>query len=325
MILTDYSGIGIAAVITHITRAGDSTIDPAYGKHLILNSIRNAHKMFGGMFGDHIIACDKGTSWRKKVYVHYKANRNKSGDSKIKWEEIYKTIDDVKTALADTFPCWVVEKHGCEADDIIGSMARSANEPVLIYSRDKDFHQLLVRPNILQFRPIERELIIRRDARHDIQAWAKLKFNRKKKVVAEDWAANYLKEHIIRGDGGDGVPNSLSDDDTFVVPEKRQKPMTMKQLERLLTYWDDSLTDAISDQEREFIKRNMKMIDLSYPNGYCSGIIDQYYKVPRNSGPIEVKRFLIEHRLMELAKKSSDFFIRPNQNNNIRVSQFFDR
>ena len=34
----------------------------------------------------------------------------------------------------------------------------------------------------------------------------------------------YLREHILRGDRSDGVPNVLSPDDTF-VSAKRQKPI----------------------------------------------------------------------------------------------------
>ncbi len=51
-------------------------------------------------------------------------------------------------------------------------------------------------------------------------------------MVTDDNPRTYLWNHIMRGDSGDGIPNVLSDDDTF-VSEKNQTPI--KSMEKVLT------------------------------------------------------------------------------------------
>ena len=42
----------------------------------------------------------------------------------------------------------------------------------------------------------------------------------------------YIKEHILKGDSSDGVPNVLSPDHTF-VEGLRQRPLSKKKIESL--------------------------------------------------------------------------------------------
>ena len=46
----------------------------------------------------------------------------------------------------------------------------------------------------------------------------------------------YLKEHILKGDSSDGIPNVLSPDHTF-VEGLRQKPLGKKKIQQ----WTDVL------------------------------------------------------------------------------------
>ena len=43
----------------------------------------------------------------------------------------------------------------------------------------------------------------------------------------------YIIEHIVKGDAGDGVPNILSKDDVFMKGE-RQKPVSAKRLQEFI-------------------------------------------------------------------------------------------
>ena len=56
----------------------------------------------------------------------------------------------------------------------------------------------------------------------------------------------YLKEHILRGDSGDGVPNVLSPDNTF-VDGLRQRPLSKKKIES----WRDADTKSIPNWNDE--------------------------------------------------------------------------
>ena len=61
----------------------------------------------------------------------------------------------------------------------------------MIVSSDKDFIQLHKYYNVKQFSPTQKKLLNSIDPNE------------------------YLKEHIMKGDRGDGIPNFLSDDDTL--------------------------------------------------------------------------------------------------------------
>ena len=78
------------------------------------------------------------------------------------------------------------------------------SEDILIISSDKDFQQLQSFGNIKQYSPAHREYLV---------------------CENPEW---YLSNHIIRGDSSDGIPNILSDDDTFINPDKKQTIMNKK-------------------------------------------------------------------------------------------------
>ena len=75
----------------------------------------------------------------------------------------------------------------------------------------------------------------------------------------------YLIEHVAKGDRGDGVPNYLSADDTFVIEGGRQKPMRAKYIDILGNNIEDvenkltpkeishSIISAIEMDDRGFV------------------------------------------------------------------------
>ena len=129
-----------------------------------------------------------------------------------------------------------------EADDIIASVVfHVASEPknyekVLILSSDKDFIQLQKYNFVSQYSPMQ------------------------KKFVNGVDPTTYIKEHILKGDRGDGVPNFLSPDNTF-VDELRQRPLSKRKLE---TWIDLEPSDYCNEEMMRNYQRNRTLIDLSY-------------------------------------------------------------
>ena len=82
---------------------------------------------------------------------------------------------------------------------------------------DKDFIQLQKYKNVSQYSPIT-----------------------KKFVNGED-PALYLKEHILKGDASDGIPNVLSPDNTF-VDGLRQRPLGKKKIDAWI---DNDIHDVL--------------------------------------------------------------------------------
>jgi hypothetical protein len=71
-----------------------------------------------------------------------------------------------------------------------------------------------------------------------------------------------LKEKIIRGDSGDGIPNILSDDNVFMVEGKRQKPVYSAKIVNWLK--EEPEVFCSNDTMKRNWKRNQHLIDFDF-------------------------------------------------------------
>lgn len=282
MILVDFNAVSIAA-ITAFLRESKEMFTPSFAYHTVLNSLRANNVQFRNEFGQMVLVCDARKNWRRTKFEHYKAHRKKDRtDSDTDWELIFKTMDELKEELRESFPYHMIELDGAEADDIIGVMAKNATEPTVIISNDKDFIQL--HNNIVcQYRPAL------------------------KKIVREANPAMALKELIIRGDKGDGVPNICSPGNSF-VDNIRQKAIFQKKLDVWLLDHDNKFLDEDEDMKRRF-DRNQEMIDLSFiPEDIVQKINDITHYLPRlNMSKKKLMAFFGKHKMRVLGSKMNDF------------------
>ena len=215
----------------------------------------------------------------------YKANRKTSRDaSGLDWKEFFRILSVVRDEVKEHLPYKVVHIQNVEADDIIGTLTEKTqnfgeHEPVMIISADKDFIQLQQYSNVRQFSPMTKAFVKEKDA------------------------TQYLFEHIIRGDSGDGIPNVLSPDNTF-VDKIRQKPISAKKIEQ----WGASRNalDKVMDEVtyRNF-QRNQALIDLSkVPQDKKALIINTFESVKPNSN---VLNYLISKRCTQLIECAEEF------------------
>ena len=279
MILIDYSGIAISNIFAQKMAVSEDMV-----RHMILNSLRMYNLKHRKEYGQMILACDGG-SWRKEIYPQYKANRKTSRDaSGLDWKEFFRILGMVRDEIKENFPYKVVHIQGVEADDVIGTLTeRTQNfgmhEPVMIISADKDFIQLQQYSNVKQYSPMT------------------------KSFVKEKEPFKYLCEHIMRGDSGDGIPNVLSQDNTF-VDKIRQKPISTKKIEQWIASYDS--LDKVMDQEtyRNF-QRNTALIDLSkVPQDKKDLIINTFDSVKTNS---TILNYLISKRCTQLIECAEEF------------------
>ncbi|WP_191489248.1 DNA polymerase I [Pseudomonas sp. FEN] len=104
----------------------------------VLNMLRSLRKQYPqSPFA--VVFDAKGGTFRDEMYAHYKANRpSMPDDMRVQIEPLHASV------RAMGFPLLCVE--GVEADDVIGTLARSsaaANRPVVISTGDKDMAQLV--------------------------------------------------------------------------------------------------------------------------------------------------------------------------------------
>jgi hypothetical protein len=275
----------LASLFAGIGNHHNIDVDENLLRHMFLNSIRYNRKKFYEEFGEIVICADGKNSWRREVYPYYKAARRKSReDSELDWNHLFGIINTIRSELKDHFPYKVIHLDHCEADDVIGTVIHEygtelniGSEQFLILSGDKDYIQLHKYANVKQYDPV------------------------RKKWIQNSDPDKYLREHILKGDIGDGVPNILSADNCIAVGD-RQKPMTAKRIEQYTANPEsmDSLTQLR-------FHRNKLMIDLTeIPQKYKDQILEEYSK-DKEVGRSQLFNYFIEKKLKNLITDIQDF------------------
>jgi len=282
MIIFDYSGIAFASALEHLTTTKDQPSTDLL-RHLVLNSMRAVTSRHKGTFGPEvIIAMDGRQYWRRTVFAPYKHKRKEQRESSGQnWTKVFELLEPLKTEFPVSLPYKTLRLDGAEADDIIGvlTMKYAPHQPILIVSSDKDFIQLHeYGPRVLQYSPA------------------------KKTMIGTAHPHSYLKQLIFTGDKGDGIPNVLSADDTFVTGI-RQKPLTQKRLTEMM---EMSLNELPTEILRNY-KRNEQLIDFTQiPDSVVTQIHEAYDRAT-SATKQEFLSYLISHKCARLVECIHEF------------------
>ena len=283
MIIVDLSQVMISNLMVQLGNHTNTELEEDLLRHMILNSIRSYNQKFKNEYGEMIIACDAGNNWRREIFPYYKANRRKNREkSELNWTQIFETLNKVRDELKEYFPYRVIQIDGAEADDIIGTLVDkfgNTSEKILIMSGDKDFVQLQRYMNVKQYDPVQ------------------------KKWRTTNDPDRFVKEHIMRGDTGDGVPNFLSADNTFVVGA-RQKPIRQKKLDAWINLDPREFCD---DNMLRGYLRNQQLVDLNFiPEKLRTQIVSEFEaQAGKDRG--KLFNYFIEKRLKNLIESINEF------------------
>ena len=283
MILVDMNQVMISNMMMQIGNHQNAQVDENMLRHMILNTLRFNRQKFHREFGELLITCDDKNYWRRDIYPYYKANRRKARESsEIDWNAVFTALNRIRDELKTHFPYKVIQIESCEADDIIGTIvhkegkALNVGEPILILSGDHDFKQLHTYANVKQYDPT------------------------RKRWITHSNPDQYLAEHIIKGDAGDGVPNVLSADNALVMGI-RQRPVTKK---RLLDWAD---INNMTDEVKRNYYRNKAMIDLTQvPDPIKNQILGEY-EAENPKDRSQLINYFIKNKLRNLMESISEF------------------
>jgi hypothetical protein len=280
MILLDFSQVCLSGILA----SGNKDFGEDLVRHMVLNSIRNFKSRFSN-YGELVICCDDKNYWRKQMFPYYKANRKKSREaSSLDWNMIFNTLSMIKEEVKENFPYVVLQVESAEADDLIATMVErygNNGEKIMIVSGDKDFAQLQRYKNVSQYSPIT------------------------KKMIKVDDPMEYLFEHVIRGDSGDGVPNILSRDDVF-VNGLRQKPLQKKKVASMIDEMKRGITPFDGEVKRNYL-RNIQLIDLTrVPDDIRQEVIYKYNNYERKDRSLLLNYF-IKNKLRNLMSDIQEF------------------
>lgn len=282
MILVDLNQVLLSGLMAQISNQKGIKLDEGLVRHLILNILRMHIRNFRRDYGEVVLCCDNRKYWRKEFFPFYKAGRKKTREkSDLDWHLIFDMLAKFKSELRENFPYKVIDVEGAEADDIIGTLVprHAPHEKILILSSDGDFLQLqYYGENVKQYNPAQK------------------KFIKSVEPLIE------LKEKIIRGDKGDGIPNMFSPSDCF-VRDLRQKPITKGVLDK---YLKEDVSEY-SETDKTNYSRNATLIDLTLiPKEIKEKIINTYDETKPASRQ-KLLNYFIEHKLKNLMDVIEEF------------------
>jgi hypothetical protein len=245
-------------------------------------------------YGSTIVACcDHKSTWRADFFQPYKASRKiRRAQSGIDWKYVrtgFRSCEDALHACTDVV---VVRVQGAEGDDCIsvvadrnqyeknrtslGGLAIGGDEPTVIVSSDKDYGQI---PNVDRFDP-------------------------RKNIFLPYNPQASLASIVIGGDSIDGVPNVISDDDTFVTPGKRQNTLTALRrgkLEAMYFAGDFEDKPATKEMPATHWNRNRWLVDFKFiPPSIQSDIMDEFDNA-RTKSRESAFGYLFEHNMTHVA------------------------
>ena len=276
--------ISLASLMMDLNMRKSNEVDESMVRHMILNSIRLHRQQFQKEFGEVVLTYDSKHYWRREYFPNYKAGRRKGREKDDKdWDSIFGVLNKIKAEFKENLPYKYLEVYGAEADDIIATLCKNVtffdeDENIMIVSGDKDFIQLQKYPNVKQYSPILKKYVNGHDPN------------------------TYIKEHILKGDTSDGVPNVLSPDNTF-VDGIRQRPLGRKKIET----WLDIHIDDLPDEVKRNYQRNAKLINLdNIPEELEMEIMKTYKEAPCGDRS-KLLNYFIQSRLKNLTNEIGEF------------------
>ena len=289
MILLDYSQVCVSAILAFAAdlKKGSESDKKDLIRHVALNSIKSYKKKYGKEYGEIVIACDGRNYWRRDYFQYYKGMRKKAREqSDLDWSVIFDTLSEIREDLKEHFKYKVIHVDKCEADDVIAVLAESTQEfgkfePVMIVSSDKDFKQLHANDNVKQFSPMLKKQI----------------------VVNKKELKEWMIEHIVKGDAGDGIPNIMSADDVFMKGE-RQKNVSSKRLEEFFKLGYEACR---TDDERRNWQRNSTLVEFNKIPQDIRDSIMEAFEVPVKGNKNAIMNYLIKNRCRNLLNDIEEF------------------
>jgi 5'-3' exonuclease len=283
MILVDLNQVMISNMMMQIGNHQNAQVDENMLRHMILNTLRFNRQKFHKEFGELLITCDDKNYWRRQTFPYYKAGRKKARDaSELDWNAIFTALNNIREELKVYFPYKVIQIESCEADDIIGTIVHAEGTtlntgiPILVLSGDKDYVQLHKYANVKQYDPV------------------------RKRWISNSNPEQFLVEHILKGDAGDGVPNVLSPDNSFVM-SIRQRPITQKRIQE----WAD-INNMTSEVKRNYM-RNKALIDLSEVPASLKETILKEYQAENSKDRSQLLNYFIKNKLRNLMESLQEF------------------
>jgi len=258
MLLIDMSNLAFGTMIDYCSKTKEKP-DIDLARRLIISRIADIKTKLKA-YSDEIVLCYDGRRyWRRQLFPEYKGKRAEGREKMdFDWDMFFPVYEQLKEELKEYFPWKSIQVEGAEADDVIAVLAMIYGNQidVCIWSSDHDYIQIQqnVCPKVKQYSGYHKKFLTPKNKSYD------------------------MFEHVVKGDTGDGIPNILSDDDTFITKGKRQKSITKLKLEEWSKFGLAQPEKFCPDFETlKRFERNMTLVDFRrIPDEIKSEIANAY-------------------------------------------------
>ncbi len=297
--------------VRHGVRAPDTEQQLALALHIILSSIKKVWNQFDG---SHTVFCLEGRSWRKDVYLPYKANRKAAAIKRTPREVeednvFFEVMDHFVKFISSQTNCTVLRHPEAEADDMISRwISLHPDDQHVVISSDSDFQQL-VRENVKIYNGIAGLLYTDTGIYDKDGNIAKNKQGGDLPVPDPEWL---LFEKCIRGDSGDNVmsafPGVRSKKLLEAYNDRHNRGFAWNNL--MLSKWTDH--EGVEHRVKDDYERNKLLIDLSQQPAdliekFDRIIAESIIQAPRKQVGLALMRFCNVHGLVKIEKSSGEF------------------
>lgn len=253
-------------------------LDQRSFNNAVINHIKSAIKSHLPTATKVIIGVDTPPYWRRIKYDFYKANRVKdlSDDPNIfPIMQYFKYLKEILEVFK-SYGWIVVNVAGAEGDDVCAIVSKLVNENLLVISSDHDITQVIdlyPKKNIKQYSSRSKQLI--------------------------DASCYCIATHILKGDGGDGIPAYNQPDNVFLINKEdrvKRKTITKQYIEVYKTRGHDFFKRAYcTKEEMPRLDRNLELVSFTKIPKEIEDAITDAILVPNKPKVITFEEFLKEN------------------------------
>ena len=300
MITVDFSQAVIAScfVFKDDLRKADISECVNIIRHAFLTTLKGYKQKFMGEYGSELVLLADGDSyWRKDIFPEYKFSRKKQReDSDMPWDKVNECKKILLEEMKKYSPYRILIHPKAEADDLFAILVRyvaakrvdetalfdAESERVIMCASDGDLKQLHSK-TVRQHSPMTKTFVTLDGVKPEA----------------------FLREKILTGDSGDGIPNVFSSKTCF-VEKVRQTPCTQKKMAPILE--SAVLEDGTHDEfVRDRITLNRTLVDFNEIPEYIITEVLELYSKPHRGNKESLFRYLSKNRCSMLLDEIDKF------------------
>lgn len=297
--------------VRHGVRAPDADQQFQLALHIVFNSIKKVWNQFDG---GHTVFCLEGRSWRKDIYIPYKANRKAAAIKRTPREveedkNFFEVMDHFIQFIKNQTNCTMLRHPNAEADDMIARwIDLHPEDQHIVISSDSDFQQLIA-PNVKIYNGIA-GLLYTVDGVYDKDG--NIAKNKKGQDIAKPDPEWFLFEKCMRGDDSDNVMSAYPGVRTKKLQkayeDRHSKGFSWNNL--MLSKWTDH--ENVDHRVKDDFERNRVLIDLRLQPAdlvekFDQCIVDTVGNEPKKQVGIALMKFCNLHGLVRIEKSVAEF------------------